>query len=70
MSKQEKTIEVKNLTAAPAVFHDNAFKARTIVLPDGRTFPVLKNTIEATDPALISYLDAHADFSRSVAAQS
>ncbi|WP_375592181.1 hypothetical protein [Chitiniphilus eburneus] len=45
-------------------FTDKAFKSRTLVLPDGRAFPVAKSRITANDPALIAYLDRHADFDR------
>lgn len=50
--------------AAPALFADKAFKSRTIVLEDGRSFPVAKARIAATDPALIEYLEKHPDFER------
>ncbi|GAA5785109.1 hypothetical protein [Chitiniphilus shinanonensis] len=45
-------------------FADKAFKSRTIVLSDGRAFPVSKSRITANDAALIAYLDRHADFER------
>ena len=48
----------------PVMFADKAFKSRTIVLPDGRSFPVEKARINATDPALIEYLEKHPDFER------
>ena len=50
----------------PVVFADKAFKSRTIVLEDGRSFPVVKARIAADDPVLIDYLDKHADFERIV----
>lgn len=48
----------------PVVFADKAFKSRTIVLEDGRSFLVEKARISATDPALIEHLDKHGDFNR------
>lgn len=51
-------------SVAPVTFKDKAFKSRTVVLNDGRAFPVEKSTIEASDPALIEYLDKHPDFER------
>lgn len=49
---------------APAVFADKAYKSRTIVLPDGRGFEVVKSRISASDPALIEFLDKHSEFER------
>lgn len=49
---------------SPATFEDQAFKSRTIVLPDGRAFDVEKRRIVATDPALIEYLANQPDFRR------
>lgn len=46
------------------IFKDKAFKSRTVVLEDGRTFSVDKSRIEATDAALIAHLDNHPDFER------
>ena len=46
------------------VFKDKAFKSRTIIIDDGRSFPVEKSRIEAQDPALIKHLDNHPDFER------
>lgn len=60
MAKADKT----EPPATPVVFKDKAFKSRTIVLNDGRVFPVEKSTIEASDPALIDHLDKHPDFER------
>ena len=49
---------------APTLFIDKAFKRRTLVLEDGRVFLVEKSRISAVDPALIAYLDQHAEFER------
>lgn len=46
------------------VFADKAYKSRTIVLSDGRSFAVERGRIEADDPALIAYLEQHPDFER------
>lgn len=51
-------------STAPVVFADKAFKSRTIVLEDGRTFAVEKGRIVANDPALVAYLDKHPEFER------
>lgn len=45
-------------------FADKAFKSRTIVLEDGRTFAVEASRIVADEPALIAYLDANPEFER------
>lgn len=49
------------------VFIDKAFKSRTVVLPDGRTFSVEKSHITTADPALIDHLDQLSDFERAPA---
>lgn len=49
---------------APVVFADKAFKSRTIVLEDGRTFAVEKGRIVANDPELVAHLDKHPEFGR------
>ena len=55
----------KDTTSTESVtFADKAFKSRTVVLEDGRTFAVEKSRIVATDPALIAYLDVNPDFER------
>ena len=51
-------------STAPVVFADKAFKTRTIVLEDGRTFAVEKSRIVANDPALVDHLDKHPEFER------
>lgn len=51
-------------SATPVIFKDKAFKNRAIVLDDGRSFPVEKSRIEASDAALITHLDNHPDFER------
>lgn len=56
MSKQAKP--------ATVIFRDKAYKSRTIVLPGGRTFDVVKRQIETDDAELIDYLDAHPEFER------
>lgn len=54
----------KQTAAATVVFRDTAYKARTIVLADGRSFAIEKGRIEAADVDLIAYLDSHPDFRR------
>lgn len=53
-----------NTATTRVVFADKAFKARSIVLEDGRTFAVEKSRIVAADPALIDHLDKHPEFER------
>ena len=53
-----------NTAATQVVFADKAFKSRTIVLEDGRTFAVEKSRIVADDPALVDHLDKHPEFER------
>lgn len=56
--------ESTNSTNNAVVFKDKSFKSRTIIIEDGRSFPVEKSRIEASDQALIEYLDKHPDFER------
>ena len=53
-----------NTATTQVVFADKAFKTRTIVLEDGRTFAVEKSRIVAADPALVDHLDKHPEFER------
>lgn len=54
-----------NPTAQTSVeFADQAFKTRTVVLADGRSFAVDKARIATDDPALIAHLTAHPEFER------
>lgn len=59
MATTKETTRTESVT-----FADKAFKSRTVVLEDGRTFAVEKSRIVATDPALIAYLDVNPDFER------
>ena len=59
MATTKETTSTKSVT-----FADKAFKSRTVVLEDGRTFAVEKSRIVAIEPALIAYLDANTDFER------
>lgn len=59
-----KTNNNQTVETPPVIFKDKAFKSRTIIIDDGRSFPVDKSRIAANDPALIEYLDKHADFER------
>lgn len=54
----------RNTATGPVVFADQAFKSRTIVLEDGRGFPVVQARITAEDPLLIAHLDQHPEFER------
>lgn len=49
---------------APGIYRDKAYKTRTVVLPDGRTFDVERGRIEARDPELLAWLDKHSEFER------
>ena len=53
-----------NTATTQVVFADKAFKTRTIVLEDGRTFAVEKSRIVANDQALVDHLDKHPEFER------
>ena len=57
-----KTTDTRSTTQV--VFADKAFKTRTIVLPDGRSFLIEKSRIRADDPVLVEYLDKHPEFER------
>lgn len=48
----------------PVVFRDLAYRSRTLVLTDGRTFAVERSRIEASDPALIAFLSQNREFER------
>ena len=55
---------IDTLTIPAVTFRDKAFKSRTIVLPDGRTFTVEKSRITSDDEALTAHLDKHPEFER------
>ena len=45
-------------------FRDLAFKSRTLMLADGRSFAVEQGRIQTGDAALIAFLEKHPDFQR------
>lgn len=45
-----------------AVFLDQLYTSRTLILPDGRAVSVAKGCITATDDVLRDYLTKHSDF--------
>ena len=45
-------------------YRDLAFKSRTLVLADGRSFAVAQGRIQTGDTALIAYLGKHPEFQR------
>ena len=45
-------------------FRDLAFKSRTLVLADGRSFAVAQGRIQTGDAALIAFLENHPEFQR------
>lgn len=45
-------------------FRDLAFKSRTLVLADGRSFALDQGRIQTGDTALIAFLEKHPDFRR------
>ena len=45
-------------------YRDLAFKSRTLVLADGRSFAVAQGRIQTGDTALIAFLEKHPDFQR------
>ena len=51
--------------APPTVtYRDLAFKSRTLVLADGRSFAVVQGRIQTGDTALIAFLENHPEFQR------
>lgn len=51
-------------TTRTVTFRDQAFKSRTLVLPDGRSFAVEQGRIQSGDSTLIAFLEQHPDFQR------
>ena len=51
-------------TTRTVTFRDLAFKSRTLVLADGRSFAVEQGRIQTGDAALIAFLEKHPDFQR------
>ena len=47
-----------------ATYRDLAFKSRTLVLGDGRSFAVAQGRIQTGDTALIAFLEKHPEFQR------
>ena len=45
-------------------YRDLAFKSRTLVLGDGRSFAVAQGRIQTGDAALIAFLENHPEFQR------
>ncbi len=45
-------------------YRDLAFKSRTLVLADGRSFAVVQGRIQTGDNALIAFLENHPEFQR------
>ena len=45
-------------------YRDLAFKSRTLVLADGRSFAVAQGSIQTGDTALIAFLEKHPEFQR------
>ena len=45
-------------------YRDIAFKSRTVVLADGRSFAVVQGRIQTGDTALIAFLENHPEFQR------
>ena len=45
-------------------YRDLAFKSRTLVLADGRSFAVVQGRIQTGDTALIAFLENHPEFQR------
>jgi hypothetical protein len=49
-----------------AVFRDKVFTSRTLVLESGRTVPVARGRVTATDTELLTWLTANPEFERQV----
>lgn len=47
-----------------ATYRDLAFKSRTLVLADGRSFAVVQGRIQTGDTSLIAFLEKHPQFQR------
>ena len=45
-------------------YRDLAFKSRTLVLADGRSFAVAQGRIQTGDTSLIAFLEKHPEFQR------
>lgn len=45
-------------------YRDVAFKSRTLVLADGRSFAVVQGRIQTGDTVLIAFLEKHPQFQR------
>ncbi|AMC35432.1 hypothetical protein [Janthinobacterium sp. B9-8] len=53
-----------NTPIQPVSFTDKAFRSRTILLDDGRSFAVINRAISSDDDVLIAHLDQRLDFER------
>lgn len=51
-------------TPPTVTYRDLAFKSRTLVLTDGRSFAVAQGRIQTGDTALIAFLEKHPEFQR------
>ena len=63
-------LPVTAVAAAPvpggALFRDKVFTSRTLVLESGRTVPVARGRVTATDAELLTWLTANPEFERLV----
>lgn len=57
---------VSAVTVTAVTYRDTVYSARTVVLPDERTFPVVRGEVQvpADDAAALAWLDQHADYQR------
>ena len=58
------TVVTDEKATLTVTFRDLAFKSRTLVLADGRSFAVEQGCIQTGDTALITFLEKHPDFQR------
>lgn len=62
---QDSAAVIQPVSAATSLtFRDILYTSRTVILPDGRTLPVIKSlvSVEAGDDVALKYLKAHPDY--------
>jgi hypothetical protein len=64
-TKQDSAAVIQPISAASTLtFRDTLYTSRTVILPDGRTLPVIKSlvSVEVSDDVALKCLKAHPEY--------
>ncbi|WP_433898202.1 hypothetical protein [Pseudomonas sp. PSE1(2024)] len=61
---QDSAAVIQPISASSLTFRDTLYTSRTVILPDGRTLPVIKSlvSVEAGDDIALKCLKAHPEY--------